>query len=208
MITEARKEKIENVLKCRQPDLTVVFENIFDPHNVSAILRSCDAVGILETYLLYTNTTYPKLGKKSSASAKKWIKQNRYDDYAELKTALKEKGFKIYATHVDASAKTIYEVDWAEPSALIMGNEHFGVSEEALEISDERIYIPQTGMIQSLNVSVATAVILYEAYRQRNEKGFYDSVRLEKEQYDALYNEWAVNKKYSIKKEKKEQNEA
>ncbi|MCK5076106.1 MAG: RNA methyltransferase [Calditrichia bacterium] len=194
MITEARKAKIEKVLKSRQPDLTVVFENIHDPHNVSAILRTSDAVGILETYLLYTHTAYPRLGKKSSASAKKWIRQNRFNDHFKLKKALKEKNFNIYATHVDAAAKSIYEIDWTKPSAIIMGNEHLGVSEEALEIADERIYIPQTGFIQSLNVSVATAIILYEAFRQRNEKGLYDSITLKDEEYNELFSKWAANK--------------
>jgi len=201
MITEARRRKIERVLKSRQPDLTVVFENIHDPHNVSAILRTCDAVGILETYLLYTHTAYPKLGKKSSASAKKWITQNRFNDYSGIKKALKEKNFTIYATHVDPTAKTIYEVDWSKPSAIIMGNEHLGVSDDALTIADERVYIPQTGFIQSLNVSVATAIILYEAFRQRDEKGMYDQITLSAEAYAELYEKWAANKKFKIKKE-------
>ena len=199
MITEARKEKIERVLKSRQPDLTVVFENIHDPHNVSAILRTCDAVGILETYLLYTHTTYPKLGKKSSASAKKWINQKRFNDYDKIKAHLKQKDFTIYATHVDPEAKPIFEADWTKPSAIILGNEHLGVSEEALSIADERIYIPQTGFIQSLNVSVAGAIILYEAFRQRNDKGLYDSVTLEAEEYQFLFDKWAANKKYKMK---------
>jgi len=107
---------------------------------------------------------------------------------------LKEKNFTIYATHVDPSAKTIYEVDWTRPSAIIMGNEHLGVSDDALEIADERIFIPQTGFIQSLNVSVATAIILYEAFRQRNEKGLYGSITLKDAEYEELYTKWTANK--------------
>ncbi len=190
MITEERKQKIIKVLNKRQPDLTVVFENIHDPHNVSAILRSCDAVGVLETYLLYTDTAFPQAGKKSSASARKWIKQNRFNDYAELNKTLHEKGLTVYATHLDPKARSVYEIDWTKPSAIILGNEHSGVSQQALQIADERIYIPQTGMIQSLNVSVAAAVILYEAYRQRMAAGMYKTRRLPEEQFAALYAEW------------------
>lgn len=193
MVTERRKQKIYEVLSHKQPDLTVVFENIHDPHNVSAILRTCDAVGILETYQIYTNTPFPKLGKKSSASAKKWIKQHKFNDYNELKKNLKEKGFVIYATFVNPEAKSIYEIDWLQPSAIIMGNEHAGVSSEALEIADEAIYIPQFGMIQSLNVSVAAAVILYEALRQRLQAEYYDTRRLSPEKFDKLFHAWIKN---------------
>jgi tRNA (guanosine-2'-O-)-methyltransferase len=194
MVTERRKQRIQQVLSHKQPDLTVVFENIHDPHNVSAILRTCDAVGILETYLMYTNTEFPKLGKKSSASAKKWIKQHKFKDYFELKSTLKEKGLTIYATYVNASARSIYEIDWLKPSAIIMGNEHTGVSQEALQIADEAIYIPQFGMIQSLNVSVAAAVILYEALRQRLAAGYYEKPRLSEDEFQWLLNKWYQNK--------------
>lgn len=167
MISERRKQRMQNVLRNRQRDLTVVCENIHDPHNVSAILRSCDAVGISKVYLLYTTESFPKLGKKSSASAKKWIEFERYKEYPELQKTLKKENLMIYATHVDPSSKKIYEIDWTLPSAILMGNEHRGLSKEALQIADQAIFIPMFGMVKSLNVSVATAVILYEACRQR-----------------------------------------
>lgn len=167
MVTERRTERIKRILNFRQTDLTVVCENIHDPHNVSAILRSCDAVGVNAVHLLYTNETFPKLGKKSSASAKKWLDFKQYRDHQELRAALKDQKMTIYATYIDASAKSIFDVDWTQPSAIIMGNEHRGVSPEALAIADQKIFIPMFGMIESLNVSVATAVTLYEACRQR-----------------------------------------
>jgi tRNA (guanosine-2'-O-)-methyltransferase len=167
MVTERRTQKIEKILNFRQNDLTVVCENIHDPHNVSAILRSCDAVGVTTVHLLYTNESFPKLGKKSSASAKKWLEFRRYRDHKELRQTLKEKKMTIYATYLDTSGKSIFDVDWTEPSAIIVGNEHRGVSSEALEIADQIIFIPMFGMIESLNVSVASAVTLYEACRQR-----------------------------------------
>ncbi len=161
------------VLSNRQRDLTVVCENIHDPHNVSAIFRSCDAVGISDLHLMYTTEPFPKLGKKSSASAKKWIEVQRHRDYRDLKEDLHSRGLTIYATHVSSGAKSIYETDWTKPSAILMGNEHRGVSDEALAIADVEITIPMLGMVESLNVSVATAVILFEALRQRRAGGNY-----------------------------------
>ncbi len=173
MPTDRRLKKIHRVLKARQLDLTVVCENIHDPHNVSAILRTCDAVGISKVHLLYTNEAFPKLGKKSSASAKKWLDFQRHEDHSDLRQALKSRNMTIYATHIDPSARSIYEVDWTQPSAIIVGNEHRGVSREALLSADFNIKIPMAGMVESLNVSVAVAVILYEAFRQRLQSGKY-----------------------------------
>ena len=158
---------MKKILNFRQTDLTVVCENIHDPHNVSAILRSCDAVGVNSVHLLYTSESFPRLGKKSSASAKKWLDIKRHKTHQELQKSLKDQNMTIYATCIDANAKSIFEVDWTKPSAVIMGNEHRGVSSEAIAIADQKIFIPMFGMIESLNVSVATAVTLYEACRQR-----------------------------------------
>jgi tRNA (guanosine-2'-O-)-methyltransferase len=176
MPTERRIHKLKRVLEHRQQDLTVVCENIHDPHNVSAILRSCDAVGIDTVHLLYSHETFPKLGKKSSASAKKWLQFHRHRDYNSLRKVLQSEQKFIYATYLDPSAVSIYDIDWSRPSAIMVGNEHRGVSNEALEIADQLISIPMFGMVESLNVSVATAVILYEACRQRiGAKGYMRS---------------------------------
>jgi tRNA (guanosine-2'-O-)-methyltransferase len=173
MPTSRRLQKFQSVLDNRQTDLTVICENIFDPHNVSAILRSCDAVGVSTVHLLYNNEPFPKLGKKSSASAKKWIDFKRCREPQELKMKLKEQNFIIYATALVSSAKSIFEIDWTGRSAIMVGNEHRGVSQEALNIADHTIYIPMFGMVESLNVSVATAVILFEICRQRMTKNRY-----------------------------------
>jgi tRNA (guanosine-2'-O-)-methyltransferase len=174
MVTERRTQRIKKILNYRQTDLTVVCENIHDPHNVSAILRSCDAVGVNSVHLLYTSETFPKLGKKSSASAKKWLEFKQHRNHQELHKSLKDQNMMIYATYIDPSAKSIFDVDWTQPAAIIMGNEHRGVSSEALAIADQMIFIPMFGMIESLNVSVATAVTLYEACRQRLLKQQYN----------------------------------
>ncbi len=179
MPTERRLQKIQQVLQNRQLDLTVVCENIHDPHNVSAILRTCDAAGVWGIHLLYTHESFPELGKKSSASAKKWVNVERHRNYADLQKHLHSQGFKIYATHLGEKAISIYDIDWTQPSAIIVGNEHRGVSQEALTIADANIYIPQFGMIESLNVSVATAVMLYEAVRQRLMAGKYPNPHLD-----------------------------
>ncbi len=176
MPTERRIARMKQVLLNRQRDLTVVCENIHDPHNVSAIFRTCDAVGVAEVQLLYTNQSFPQLGKKSSASAKKWVDTVKHRQAQELRQYLKARGFTIYATHVDSGARSIFDIDWTQPSAIIMGNEHSGVSPEALDIADVTIKIPMFGMVESLNVSVATAVILYEAARQRILAGKYPAL--------------------------------
>ncbi len=190
MPTERRVEKMARVLKYRQPDLTVICENIHDSHNVSAILRSCDAVGVEDINLLYTNQPFPKMGKKSSASARKWIGINRFTDAADLKNHLNASNFTIYATHLTANSISLYDIDWTEPSAIIVGNEHAGVSDEALAIADKVVHIPMQGMIQSLNVSVATAVILYEACRQRIICGKYPHPDLTAEKLTSQLQKW------------------
>jgi tRNA (guanosine-2'-O-)-methyltransferase len=190
MTTKRRVEKMIRVIKNRQPDLTVVCENIHDPHNVSAILRTCDAVGVEKVHLLYTHQPFPKIGKKSSASAKKWIDIEFYKDAETLHRALKQFGYTIYAADLNSQSQSIYEVDWTQPSVIIMGNEHLGVSRDALKIADSSIYIPMFGMIQSLNVSVATAVILYEACRQRVQQKFYPHPHKTPEELSPILEKW------------------
>ncbi|MBN2365113.1 MAG: tRNA methyltransferase [Calditrichaeota bacterium] len=189
MPTEKRLAKIKKVLQARQTDLTVVCENIHDPHNVSAICRSCDAVGVSDVYLLYTNEPFPRLGRKSSASAKKWLEFHRYKSHTDLQKFLHSLNMRIYAACTEPSSKSIYEIDWRHPSAIIMGNEHRGVSKAGLKIADQTIYIPMVGMVESLNVSVATAVILYEAFRQRQGAGKYKQV-CDKNWFDRHFRKW------------------
>lgn len=167
MATEARKQKVEQILRSRQSSLHIVLENIHDPHNVSAIYRTCDAAGIPAVSLIYYYEKFPKVGKKSSASAYKWVESNKYRTHTECYSALREKGFKIYATALTEKSVSLYDVDFTQPVALVLGNEHRGVSEEAAMAADETILIPQFGMVQSLNVSVAASVCIFEALRQR-----------------------------------------
>jgi len=182
-MTEKRREKLLRVLALRRPDLTLVLEDIHDAHNVSAILRSADAVGVMEVHLVYNNSPFPKLGKKSSASATKWVLRRKHPSMADCITGLRADGFRILGTYLGtlpavsprAGSKSpggkksvsLYDLDLTGRVALIFGNEHFGVSREAAGLADLNFHIPMSGMIESLNVSVACAVTLYEAFRQR-----------------------------------------
>ena len=191
-ITEEREKKFRRVLAHRQPGLTIVLENIHDPHNISAILRSCDAVGIMEVYVINNlNPTQKKLGKKSSASARKWVKVHYFESAALCVEALKEKGFKIWATHLSADAVNLYTMNLTEPCALVFGNEKDGVSNEILPMCDGNFIIPMVGMIPSLNVSVACAVSLYEAYRQRAASGLYDEMKISQANAEELMTRWS-----------------
>ena len=189
-MTERREKKFLSVLHHRQPDMTVVMEDIHDPHNVSAILRSADAVGIMEVQLLYVNEQFPKLGKKSSASAVKWVPRRKFKSIKECYDQLHEEGFTIYATQIGERSKSIYQIDCTKKVAFVFSNEHRGVSDEAAELADGLIQIPMMGMIQSLNVSVACAVTLYEAFRQRFAAGMYDKSALSEKAIKKLFNEW------------------
>ncbi len=185
-----RLEKIRGVLARRQPGLTVVMENIHDPHNVSAVFRSCDAVGVLRVELLYNQEKFPRIGKKSSSSANKWLECRKHRSVDECYGALHAEGFRIFATHLGTDALSLYDLDLTQDVALVFGNEHRGVSDEAAAKADANFQIPMVGMIQSLNVSVAAAVSLYEALRQRLAHGLLDRPALSADQLAVLYEEW------------------
>ena len=171
--TSAREARIRRVLAHRQNDLTLVMANIHDPHNVSAIYRSCDAFGVSQVHLYYTDTAFPALGAKSSASARKWVETVRHKNAEDMMHALRAQGMRVYATSCTSGAKPVAEHDLVGPVAVIMGNEHGGVAPELLPLVDGELFIPMYGMIQSFNVSVAAALILGEASRQRLLAGKY-----------------------------------
>lgn len=192
-MTKERKEKIENVLSKRQSNITVVLENVFDPHNISAVMRSCDAVGVQEIFVLNTKIPlHKKWGAKSSSSAYKWLTVHQYDDVNKCFRELRKRFDKILTTHLSSDAVSLYEVDFTERLALIFGNEHSGVSEEVRNLGDGNFIIPQVGMIRSLNISVACAVSLYEAYRQKRVRGHYNKRSLSAEQYNLLSTQWGL----------------
>ena len=190
-MTPERNERLTSVLNKRQPDLTVVLENVFDPHNISAVMRTADAVGIQDIFIL--NNKIPphrKWGAKSSSSAAKWLTVHQYTDAEECFAELRKRYKKIYTTHLSSDAVSLHELNLTEPVALIFGNEHSGVSEEIIAMADGNFIIPQVGIIKSLNISVACAVSLYEAYRQKKLAGHYDSSRLDPALSSSLMKEW------------------
>ena len=192
-MTSERKQKIEKVLSKRQNDLTIVLENVFDPHNISAVMRSCDAVGVQEIYVLTTKIPrHKKWGARSSSSAAKWLTIHQFDDTAACFEELRRKYSRILTTHLSSDAVSLYETDLTQSTALVFGNEHAGVGDDVRALADGNIVIPQVGMIQSLNISVACAVTLYEAFRQKSGAGHYDQQKLAAETYAVLSNQWGL----------------
>jgi len=192
-MTPERREKLLNVLSKRQPDLTVVLENVFDPHNISAVMRTCDAVGIQEVFILNTKIPrHKKWGAKSSSSAAKWLTVHQFENAGECFSSLRKRYSKILTTHLSSDAIGLHEIDMTEPIALVFGNEHSGVSDEIRALADGNFIIPQVGIIRSLNISVACAVTLYEAFRQKNIAGHYNRDNMDHDMKQELLKEWEL----------------
>ena len=190
-MTPERREKLQSVLSKRQDDITIVLENVFDPHNISAVMRTCDAVGVQELYVLNTKIPrHKKWGAKSSSSAAKWLTVYQFENAEECFSELKKKYSKILTTHLSSDAVNLYQIDLTQPVALVFGNEHSGVSGEIRNLADGNFIIPQAGIIRSLNISVACAVTLYEAYRQKALAGHYNKTKLNGEVLKDLMDKW------------------
>ncbi len=190
-MTPERREKLQTVLNKRQDDITIVLENVFDPHNISAVMRTCDAVGVQELYVLNTKIPrHKKWGAKSSSSAAKWLTVYQFENAEECFSELRKKYSKILTTHLSSDALNLYEIDLTQPVALVFGNEHSGVSEEIRNLADGNFIIPQAGIIRSLNISVACAVTLYEAYRQKTLAGHYNKAKLNGDVLKDLMDKW------------------
>jgi tRNA (guanosine-2'-O-)-methyltransferase len=192
-MTPERYNRLMSVLNKRQPDLTVVLENVFDPHNVSAVMRTCDAVGIQDVFILNNKIPpHKKWGYRSSSTAAEWLTIHQFTDVNECFDQLRKRYQKIYTTHLSEVAANVYDLDMTKSVALIFGNERFGVSDDIRKLADGDFIIPQGGIIKSLNISVACAVSLYEAYRQKKLAGHYEEVRLPLEQMTLLKREWGM----------------
>lgn len=176
-LTPERTEKYQRVISKRQEGLTVILENVHDPHNIGAVIRSCDAVGISEIYVIYSeasaNLLKKEIGKNSSSGARKYVKVHFYDDLNKCIAAVRMNYDLIMGTHLSEAAKSLYDIDFTTSVALMFGNEKDGLTHEALTILDGNFIIPQYGMVQSLNISVACAVSVFEASRQRKVAGLY-----------------------------------
>ena len=193
-MTPERKERLTTVLDKRQGNITIVLENVFDPHNISAVMRTADAVGVQDIYILNTKIPrHKKFGARSSSSAAKWLTAHQFTDAAACFEALRSKYNTILTTHLSSDAIGLHQIDFTESIALVFGNEHSGVSDEIRALADGNFIIPQVGIIRSLNISVACAVTLYEAFRQKNIAGHYNQPGLDPVRYEALMKEWGEN---------------
>ncbi len=188
-MTEERLEKIRRVLGFRQPDLQVVLENVKNPHNMSAVFRTCDAVGVQHVHVV-SQGRCAGFSKGISKSAEQWIDIHFHTRIEGLFSVLKEAGMKIYVTAISPDAIDFRECDYTFPCAVVFGNERDGVSDEAVKLADEAVFIPMKGFVQSFNISVAAAIILYEAMSQREKAGMYNESRLSPQEYQRLFESW------------------
>ncbi|TVR62653.1 MAG: tRNA (guanosine(18)-2'-O)-methyltransferase TrmH [Gemmatimonadales bacterium] len=185
-----RFHRIRSVLDRRQPDLTVLMERVNKEHNLSAIARNCDAVGVLDLHAVVPDRGL-RLHRDTSGGTAKWIDLHRHDSIAGALESLKHRGFQVVAAHLDDNAVDFRKVDYTVPTAVLVGAELFGVSDTAAEAADVTAVIPMVGMVRSLNVSVATSLFLFEALRQRQAKGMYDQPRIPQERYREILFRWA-----------------
>ncbi|CAN5566754.1 RNA methyltransferase [soil metagenome] len=179
-----------SVLARRQPDVSIVLEDIHDPHNVSAVLRSCDATGVSNVHLVYDVDEPPELSTGVAAGTQRWLSVEHAPEIASCYDALREKHQTIYATTLAGEARDLYELDLTQSCAFVFGNENRGLSASAIELADASVRIPMMGMAESLNISVACAVTLFEMMRQRRAAGMFDQPANDARQLLATLEQW------------------
>jgi len=189
-MTPERFKKLTTVLHRRQLDLSVVMDKVHKGHNLSAVIRTCDAVGVHNVHAVAPDPGV-RASKDITSGSGKWINLHRHDNIASAVAAVKKQNMRVYAAHLSDSARDFREIDFTQPCAILLGTELFGVSDEGLGHADEHIIIPMLGMIDSLNVSVAAALILFEAQRQRLAAGIYDQQQLNQADFDKTLFEWS-----------------
>lgn len=188
MPTKQRIARVEEILSYRQSDLHVVLERLTNTHNASAMVRTCDAAGVLHVDLIYPENEVFPVNKAISTRAEKWLHLSRYTLTSECLKPLKQQGFCIAATHLGPTSIPYTDVDYAQPIAIVFGNESDGISQEAMNMADHIIQIPMFGMAQSLNLSVSVGIILYEAIRQRKQAAY--SPALSSEEFTFFKKKW------------------
>jgi len=188
-VSRERLRRMQTVLDRRQPDMTVIMAGVHKEHNLSAVLRTADAVGVLEVHAMGAHSV-PALKRTAHAGVGKRVQLRHEPRIADGCEKLRQAGFRILATALTPQALDFRELDYTGPFALMLGAELEGVPEEGLAQADAIITIPMMGLSDSLNVSVAAAVILYEAQRQRLQAGLYATRRLQPEVCAQLLFEW------------------
>lgn len=190
MVSESRFRKLERVLDRRQPDLTVLMEMVHKPHNFWAVARTCDAVGVFEVHAVLLDED-PAIRDQTSVGTGKWLRTCFHPTIQAGASLLIDRGFQLVAADPSGDAVDYRELDMTGPTALLLGMEKYGLTEEAVALAERRVRIPMEGLGASLNVSVAAAILLYEARRQREAAGLYEQRRLNREIYRRTLFEWA-----------------
>jgi len=184
-MTPERLAIIKHSLDQRQPDLTVMMEGVRKPHNLAAVARTLEAVGGMDIHAV-TDLRSLRLSQMSAAGVRKWIRVNKHACIEDGLSVLREQGCQVIATSLGETSRDYRELDYTRPTAVLVGEELEGISQQAIDMADEHISIPMVGMVQSLNVSVATALVLYEAFYQRQQAGMYQQRRLDDDSYMKL----------------------
>jgi len=190
-VNERRLRRMRAVLDRRQPDLTVLMDRVHKPHNLAAVMRSCDAVGVAELHTVPIEDEGWRIdANKAASGVERWVDLHRHDAIDTAMAELRGRGFRLLAAHCCEHAMDYRDIDWTLPTALLIGAELEGISEAALAAADARVFVPMSGMVESLNVSVATAVMLFEAFRQRDAAGLYVEPRLSEREYRETLERW------------------
>lgn len=180
-----RLQKILTLLSNRQPDLTVFMDEVHKPHNLAAIVRTADAVGIGHVHAVFPEGVRYS-GHHTSSGSKRWVTTHKHETLKSGIAEMKEQGMQVLAAHLSDKAVDFRSIDYTKPTCILVGSELVGVSDEAADLADEHVIIPMVGMVQSLNVSVATALILYEAQRQRSNAKMYGECKIPQAEVDEI----------------------
>jgi tRNA (guanosine-2'-O-)-methyltransferase len=191
MPTPERLAKVHRVLSFRQPDLRVVLEQVVNPHNASAVLRTCDAAGVFNIHVIGSGEDPLPINNAITTKADKWLNLHFHPTTEECLDRLRAEGLAIAVTHLGDDAIPYTQMDFARPTAIVFGGEHVGISPQALARADVKIKIPMFGMVQSLNLSVSVGIILYEAVRQRLAGGLFERPRLSPGELEAYIDDWS-----------------
>jgi tRNA (guanosine-2'-O-)-methyltransferase len=182
-----RFKRITDMLNRRQTDLTICLEKIHKPHNLAAIVRTADAVGVHDVHAIWS-TDSPRMARGPAAGSHSWVGVNRHNNISDAVAMMRSQGMQILATNLSDTAVDYREIDYTKPTAFLVGEEKSGISDEALALADQHVLVPMVGMVQSLNVSIASALLLYEAMRQRESAGMYNGPsKIEKKERDRIF---------------------
>jgi tRNA (guanosine-2'-O-)-methyltransferase len=189
-MTPERFARIKETLNRRQPDLAVVTDEVHKAHNLSAIIRTCDAFAVPKVHAIWPYDNYRTFRGKAKGS-QNWVDVDTYRTTEDAISPLQNQGFKVCLEKFSERAIAFRSYDFPPPTAILMGKELTGVTDIAADMADEHLTIPMLGMVQSFNVSVAAALLLSEAERQRSLKGMFDERRISDEDYERLLFEWS-----------------